>query len=399
MALQRFAPHLARAKAAFPAVAFFGGFFWDAATLGRSIQSSDLWILLGYLIVSALILIWMGRRGTMHGGAAPVAAPAHPESAAETPGSAASSIDTGSASGEPPKSAFTRALQWAREDGPAFALQFCFGSLFSALVIFYFLSSSYLPGFLLVLALVALLVLNEFLESQYHRFTITWTLFGTCSILFFNFALPQLVHSIHPFWFFVSTAAGVGLIYGLKALSPKAKGSLWPILGTAGALVLLYLVNAIPPVPLVKKNIAICRNLERVDGRYLAEMEKPPVYAFWRRSESVVRQRNGEKIFCFTSVFLPTGIQCTLYHHWYYSDPRRKEWVEASRIGFPVSGGRKDGFRGYTYKRNLAPGAWKVLVETESGRVLGTLHFRAEAAADSATSPDKAMEFKKLVLD
>jgi hypothetical protein len=385
MALQRFAPHIARAKAAFPAVAFFGGFFWDAATLGRSIQSSDLWILLGYLIVSALILIWMGRRGTMHGGGvtASGAASTHPEGSASSAASAAAA----------PKSAFARALEWVREDGPAFALQFCFGSLFSALVIFYFLSSSYLPGFLVVLALVALLVLNEFLESQYHRFTITWTLFGTCSILFFNFALPHLVHSIHPFWFFVSTAAGVGLIYGLKALSPKAKGSLWPILATAGALVLLYLVNAIPPVPLVKKNIAICRNLERVDGQYLAEMERPPVYAFWRRSESVVRQRNGEKIFCFTSVFLPTGIQCTLYHHWYYDDPRRKEWVEASRIAFPVSGGRKDGFRGYTYKRNLAPGAWKVLVETESGRVLGTLHFRAEATADTS------MEFKKLVLD
>jgi hypothetical protein len=395
MALKRFAPHLARAKAAFPAIAFFGGFFWDAATLGRSIQSTDLWILLGYLIVSALILIWMGRRGAMHGGGGPEAAISPAAAAGEAhPGSDGS----GAAGAEVPKSAFSRVLAWLRDDGPAFALQFCFGSLFSALVIFYFLSSSYLPGFLLVIALVALLVLNEFLESQYHRFTITWTLFGACSILFFNFALPHLVHSIHPLWFFASTAAGVGLIYGLKVLSPRAKGSLWPILATAGALVLLYLVNAIPPVPLVKKNIAICRNLERVDGEYLAEMEKPPIYAFWRRSETLVRQRNGEKIFCFTSVFLPTGIRCTLYHHWYYDDPRKKEWVEASRIGFPVSGGRKDGFRGYTYKRNLAPGAWKVLVETESGRVLGTLHFRAEAA-DTATSANKAMEFKKLVLD
>ncbi|HKP96233.1 MAG TPA: DUF2914 domain-containing protein [Fibrobacteria bacterium] len=376
MALQRLNPLYRRAKAAFPAVAFFGGFLWDAGTLGRSIQSLDLFILLGYLAAAGGILVWMGRRGTMRGPSSPHPAPS--DAAGATPA-------------EAPASA--RILAWMREDGPAFALQFLFGSLFSALVIFYFLSSSYLPGFLLVLALVALLVLNEFLESHYHRFTITWTLFGVCAILFFNFALPHLIHSIHPLWFFVSTAAGVGLVYGLKALSPKARGSLRPIQAAAGALVLLYLANAIPPVPLVKKNIVICRNLERVQGRYVGEMQKPPFYSFWRASESVVRQRNGEKVFCFTSVFLPTGIRCTLYHRWRYADPGKKEWVETSRIGFPISGGRRDGFRGYTYKRNLDPGRWEVRVETESGRVLGTVHFRAEASSDSA------MEFKKLTLE
>ena len=280
-----------------------------------------------------------------------------------------------------------------REDGPAFALQFLFGSLFSALTILYFLSSSYLPGFLLVLALVGLLILNEFIESHYHRFTITWTLFGLSAILFLNFALPHALGSIHPLWFFVSTAAGVGLVFGLKRLSPKARGSVWPTVATALVLVLLFLVNAIPPVPLVKKNMVICRGLERIDGVYTAEMENPPFYSFWRKSESLVRQRNGEKVFCFTSVFLPTGIRTTLYHCWRFDDPRKNGWVQASRIGFPIHGGRQDGFRGYTYKQNLTPGRWEVRVETESGRVLGTVHFRVEASADST------MEFRKLILD
>ncbi|MDB5048394.1 MAG: conserved rane protein of unknown function [Fibrobacteres bacterium] len=394
MALQRFSPLFMRAKAAFPAVAFFGGFLWDAVTLGRSIQPLDLFILLGYLLAAGGILIWMGRRGAMRGPSSePHGGSGHPVPDLGTAGSAAGRQASSGPEGESAPSTAGKILTWLREDGPAFALQFCFGSIFSCLVIFYFLSSSYLPGFLVVLLLVALLVLNEFLESHYHRFTITWTLYGICAILYFNFALPHLVHSIHAIWFFLSTAAGVGLIYGLKALSPKAQGSTWPILAAAGTLVLLYLCNAIPPVPLVKKNIAICRNLEHTEGRYQAEMQKLPFYSSWRHSEPVVRQRNGEKVFCFTSVFLPTGIQCTLYHRWLYDDPRKKEWVETSHIGFPISGGRKDGFRGYTYKRNLSPGRWEVRVETESGRVLGTIHFRAEASADST------MEFKKLILE
>jgi hypothetical protein len=388
-ALQRMTPMLLRAKMAFPAIAFFGGFLWDAATLGQSIGVLDLYILMGYLAVAGAILIWMGRRGSMRGPAAERAEPAAAGLAAPThpapPTDPAAPIEAPSSTG--------KAAAWLREDGPAFALQFLFGSLFSALTILYFLSSSYLPGFLLVVGLVGLLILNEFIESHYHRFTITWTLFGLSAILFLNFALPHLLGSIHPLWFFVSTAAGVALVFGLKRLSPKARGSTWPTVATALVLVLLFLVNAIPPVPLVKKNMVICRGLERVQGVYTAEMEKPPFYSFWRKSESVVRQRSGEKVFCFTSVFLPTGIRTTLYHRWRFADPRKNAWVQASRIGFPIHGGRRDGFRGYTYKQNLTPGRWEVRVETESGRVLGTVHFRVEASADST------MEFRKLILD
>ncbi|MEO6097126.1 MAG: DUF2914 domain-containing protein [Fibrobacteria bacterium] len=367
-ALQRMTPMLLRAKTAFPVIAFFGGFLWDAATLGRSIGVLDLYILSAYLVSAGAILVWMGRRDVMRG---PASAPA----AIEAPSFKAKTI------------------VWMREYGPAFALQFLFGSLFSALTILYFLSSSYLPGFLLVMSLVGLLILNEFIESHYHRFTITWTLFGLSAMLFLNFALPHLAGSIHPVWFFVSTAAGVGLVFGLKGLSPKARGSPWPTVVAALVLMLLYLVNAIPPVPLVKKNMVICRGIERVQGVYTAEMEIPPFYSFWRRSESLVRQRTGEKIYCFTSVFLPTGIRTMLYHCWRFDDPRKKGWVQTSRIGFPIQGGRQDGFRGYTCKQNLSPGRWEVRVETETGRVVGTVHFQVEASVDST------LEFRKLILD
>lgn len=349
------------AKAAFPATAFFGGFAWDAVTLGSAITVLDLFILLGYILAAGGILIWMGRRGSMG------AQLAFPDSAASK-------------------------RRWMLERGPTFALQFLFGSIFSALVIFYFLSSSYLPGFLLVAGLAALLILNEFLESEYQRFTLSWTLYGICCVLYLNFALPHLAGSVHPTWFFLSTASGVAMVFGIKALSRGARGALWPSLASAAVLVALFLANAIPPVPLVKKKMIICRNLEKKDGVYTGETEKRPLISSWRKSESVVRQRPGEKIFCFTSVFLPPGIQTTLYHRWMYDDPHKEEWVEHSRIGFPIMGGRRDGFRGYTYKRNLTPGKWEVRVETGTGRVIGTIRFRAEAAADSA------MEFKKRVL-
>lgn len=377
--MTRFAALFVRAKAAFPAVAFFGGFLWDAATLGRAVTALDLWMLLGYLLVSAGLLVFMGRRGRLGG---PETAPSHVGEAAAAHG----------AGDHAPATPFAKARHWLREEGPIFFLQFCFGSQFSALFILYFLSSSYLPGFLLAVVLLGLLVANEFLEDHYHRFTLTWALFGTCAILFLNFAIPHMMGSIQAVWFFFSTAAGVGLAYLAKRLSPKAKGSLWPTYAVAAALAGLYLANAIPPVPLVKKNVSICRNLEHSGGAYTAEIEAPPAWAFWRTSETRVRQRPGEKIFCFTSVFAPKGLHCTLYHRWRYDDPRRG-WVDASRIGFPISGGRAEGFRGYTNKRNLTPGKWEVRLETETGRVLGEIRFRCEISADTA------LAVKKVVLD
>jgi Protein of unknown function (DUF2914) len=384
-AIQRIGPFFKainfRLKIAFPAIAFFGGFLWDAFTLGRSVTSFDLIFLLSYLVAAAILLVIMGRRGNRHG---PVASPeAGLGNRQDFTG------DGNAAQPEPlPRAGvtdhFKSFLDWIKGEGLAFTLQFCYGSLFSALVIFYFLSSSYLPGIFVVIGLVVLLCLNEFLEGQYHRFTLTWTLFGINAILFLNFALPHVLHSIHPIWFYLSTALGVTSVYFLKKISPKAQGSLWPTYLVAGILVLLYMGNAIPPVPLVKKEMVICRGLEKQGQSYSAKIEKPNPLKFWRRSESRVRQLPGEKIYCFTSVFLPQGIAFTLYHRWMFHDPKAGHWVSVSRIGFPVRGGRKDGFRGFTFKQSFRPGKWQVRVETESGRVLGTSHFRVEAALDSS---------------
>lgn len=345
-----------RIRTAFPAMAFFGGFLWDAFTLGRSITSLDLFLLLGYLAGAAGLLIWLGRRAG--------ADPPVPE-------------------GDVPPLPRSRAwLRTLKAQAPDLALQFFFGGLFSALVIFYFLSSSHLPSLLLVLGLAALLSVNEFLGGHYRRFTLSWTLFATCAILFLNFALPHLFRSVHPAWFYVSTALGFGAAAFLKSASPGARGSLLPAAGVAAAMVGLFVAGAIPPVPLVKKQLLICRELKKEDGGYAGRIEVPPFWSPWRITERVVRQRPQEKIFCYTSVFVPPGIETELFHIWQHRDPGTGEWKTYSRIGFPIRGGRKDGYRGFTWKRNLPAGEWRVRVETEGGRVVGLHRFRVEAAPE-----------------
>jgi hypothetical protein len=326
-------------RPAAPAVAFFGGFLWDALTIGRTVTALDLGILTGYLAGAAALLWYLGHR-------------------------------TEPLEGD---------LPWWRVSGPYLLLQFFFGGLFSALFIFYFKSSSSFLATLWALGLGILLVANEFLEDRYRRYTLTWALFGLCAMLLLNFVVPHIVGGISAFWFVLSTLAGAGLAHGLRLKTPGQPGRIRPMWGVAAGLLIAYAADITPPVPLVKRDIAVGHALARVDGLYTLQLEKTPWYVFWRRTSDELRLKPGERLYCVSSVFAPRGLDTRLYHRWSHYQ-KKQGWVTTSRIGYSLSGGREAGYRGYTWKRSLAPGEWKVAVETEDGRTVAVHRFELSAA-------------------
>jgi hypothetical protein len=268
-------------------------------------------------------------------------------------------------------------------------MQFLFGGLFSALFIFYFKSSSHFLATLWALGLGGLLVANEFLEDRYRRFTLTWLLFGLCAMLLLNFVVPHVVGSISAIWFVLSTLAGAGLAHGLRLKTPGQPGRIKPMWGVAAALLLAYAVDIIPPVPLVKRDIAVGHDLAKVAGEYRRNQEKTPWWLFWRQVSNEVHLKPGERLYCLSAVFAPAGLDTRLYHRWSHYDPERG-WVSTSRIGYSLSGGREGGYRGYTWKRNLTPGEWRVAVETENGRTVAVHRF--ELAAEPLAADAEMLE-------
>ncbi|HET7433256.1 MAG TPA: DUF2914 domain-containing protein [Thermoanaerobaculia bacterium] len=312
-----------------PAVSFFGGFAWDAITLGRQIQPSDLFIAFGYLLGAGAILVAIGRGVRFR------------------------------------YSQYLNAV-----------LQFFFGNVFSALFILYFLSSSDLPGYLVVLGLGALLVGNEFLESAYSELTLSWAFFALSAIMFFNFALAHLFRSINPFWFYLGTLLAMLLVVALRRLSTSARrSSAIPAFVAAGAMLALHAANFIPPVPLVKKDMFIAHDVRRANGGYVATIESPG-FRFWRSSSAIFHRSGGERVYCFTSVFIPEGIDTTIRHRWQVKG--EDGWTTTSVIPFRIAGGRKAGYRGFTFKQNVTPGQWRVIAETTSGAAIGIVEFRLE---------------------
>jgi len=343
--LQTLKHHVRKLADFFPVIFFFGGFVWDAITIGRNVMPSDLAIFTGYLFSAAIILYVIGRP-----------------------------VDETADASKPQVRLFAVLKKLHSPRLPYFLLQFLFGSLFSALFILYFKSSSHWLAWLTSLVLATLLVANEFLESEYKRFTLSWALFGLCAMLLFNFALPFMLGSIHAIWFYLSTILGAGLAYWLYKKTPHHFGSITPVWIIAVVLMFAYAVDMIPPVPLVKRDIAVGYELTKMDGNYQLTQQASPWWVLWRKTSDDLELVPGQRVYCFSSVFAPSGLQTRLYHRWqHYS--KNTGWQTQSRVGFSLSGGRYDGFRGYTYKQNLAEGDWRVSVETENEKTIAVLTF------------------------
>lgn len=323
---------LTRIRTFLPMLAFFAGFIWDALTIGRFVTTLDLWLLTGYLAAAGGLLWWLGYYQQ-------------------------------------------RALTDARPPQlPYLGIQFLFGGLFSALFIFYIKSASHLFAILWSLGLALLLVANEFIKDKYRRFTITWTFFGLCAILLFNFLLPFMIGSIHYIWFYLSTLAGACLVYLLRWLTPGRPGRIGPVWLIAAILMTAYPLDIVPPVPLVKRDMHIGLGLEKLNGHYLITVDQDTVWNFWRTWDDNIHLPAGERLYCLSAVFAPRGLNTRLYHRWQYLDGAGR-WVSTERIGFNLTGGRDGGFRGYTYKQNVQPGKWRVSVETENGRTVAIHAF------------------------
>jgi len=334
----------------YPLVAFLGGFAWDALTIGQRVRVVDFWRLGGFLLGAAILAFWLAARERR-------------QAIAPAPG-----ID------------WRGRLLDLRWQAPYLLLQFFFGGIFSALFILYFKSSGHLGTWLTTLLLGLLLVGNEFAGKRYgQRFTLIWALFALNSILLFNFALPHAIGSLHPLWFYVSTASGIILTHALWHLAPGRPGRIFPAWAVCAVLLLAWRLDMIAPVPLVKQGMAVGHDFNQQQGRYLLQVEPAPFWQFWRDQAATVYVGEGERLYAVSAVFAPLGLAAGLEHRWEVHEANG--WRLAYRNSFQSTGGRERGFRGYSWVLNPQPGEWRFVVATQDGRTIGILPLNVERAA------------------
>jgi hypothetical protein len=264
--------------------------------------------------------------------------------------------------------------------------------LFSAYTIFYSQSASFTTTAVFFAVLVVLLVGNELLHDRLSNLKLLVGLYALVGFCFFTFFLPVLTGIMN--WIMVVLGAVLSLALALRVLELIYQGQTGrsrmeavkaglPAVAVVAILVAFYFLNWIPPVPLSLKLGGIYHQVEKVDGAYHLTFEKPAWYQVMKRSDNPFY---GEgPAYCFTAVFAPVDLKTTVYHRWQYrmgtpgKPAETGDFSTTDRIPIRISGGREEGYRGYTIKQHVPPGEWRVDVETEDGRVIGRVRFRVEA--------------------
>ena len=256
------------------------------------------------------------------------------------------------------------------------AVQFCFGGLFSALVVCYFKSSGSLASFLLVILLAILLVGNEFLQKKYESFGISLAFFCLLGTMFMNFAIPHLVHRIGFIWFFLSTLLSFGMCVFIWKISHRKKSILVAPALISILLVVAYIMNWVPPVPLVLKQKIACQNFDKAS--FSCDIDDPSFLQMVGLKIPSVHHVDSSDVYFLASVYAPAKLKAELEYLWYYQNPSTGKYSLIDRISssrMTINGGRESGFRTFTRKKNVPPGKYRVEVAYKNGAVIGSGTF------------------------
>jgi hypothetical protein len=150
--------------------------------------------------------------------------------------------------------------------------------------------------------------------------------------------------------------------------------------GTLAAFIIMYFTGMIPPVPLALKDMALFHELKKENGQYLFSYTRPP-WKIWQKGDQHFVARPGDRIHLFIRVFSPGGLSEKLFVRWELEGTGG--WIPQDLIPIEISGGREEGFRGFTIKQNYSPGEWRVKIQTQDNRELGRLYFTVELSNDT----------------
>lgn len=292
-----------------------------------------------------------------------------------------------------------------------FVLQFCFGGLASNMLVLYGRSGTFAGSALFFVILIALLIGNEFMRTRYAQLRFNIVVFYLLLFTYLIIAVPTFIfHSVGTLVFLASGITSIAIIAGFlwlvyvlvfRGREQEREAKLYEVSVLVGCVFVLfnglYFLNIIPPVPLSLKGIGIYHSLERLPtpaggekSIYEATYEEPAWFVFWRDTSTTYSVRGSATASCFASVFAPTGLSAPIVHMWERYDEVGGRWVVASRTTFAISGGRDEGFRGFS-DAVVSPGRWRCNVQTQNGTLIGRFAFKVVESSQTPALSQKTL--------
>lgn len=264
--------------------------------------------------------------------------------------------------------------------------QFFMGSLLSGTLIFYTRSATLFVSWPFLIVLVCIFFGNEYFRKYKERLTFQAIQFFIVLYAYVLFAFPFYTHTLTKQSFFFSSliALGISLLFfvtlffiGRQRFIESFKKLLGACVILTGVLLGSYYSGILPPLPLSLRDVGVYHGLTRTGGAYLFQSESTGHWYDLLVTQTV-HVHAGDPLYGYSAVFAPGSFSANLMHTWEKYDPTQKKWVLQSKVAFTLSGGRNDGYRGYSYITSATPGLWRLSVLSETEQVLGRVQFKVE---------------------
>lgn len=262
-------------------------------------------------------------------------------------------------------------------------LQYSFGNLFSAFLIFYSHSGSFFASWPFIIVIIFLMIGNEVFRKYNTKPTIQISVFFFALFSYLNIVFPSILKNLSVFIFLGSGIISLILTYFfitfLSSYAFKVKEKERAIFFLVGsiflAMNLFYFLNLIPPIPLSVKSSGVYHEVKRVDGGYEVTKEScgNVLKCFLYYDRRYIRSER-QVLYLFSAVHAPSGMDLNVVHQWQKFNDEKKRWETIADIPFSIVGGREVGYRWYTYY-SVYPGYWRVNIKTEDGKTIGRKNF------------------------
>jgi len=262
-------------------------------------------------------------------------------------------------------------------------LQYSFGNLFSAFLIFYSHSGSFSASWPFIIVIIFLMIGNEVFRRYNTRPVIQISVYFFALFSYINLVFPHLLRDLGVLIFLGGGIISLVLIFlflfflssRIARVGERRRVATAWICAIFLAMNLLYFTNLIPPIPLSIENVGVYHSIERVNGDYRVIKNERGLLEGWLLSHER-RYISGERepLYLFSAVFAPEGMRMEVLHEWQKYSKEKGGWETKGTIPFVAEGGREMGYRWYTYY-HTSPGYWRVNVKTERGQVIGRKNF------------------------
>ena len=258
-------------------------------------------------------------------------------------------------------------------------LQFCFGALAGGMLILYGRSGTLAGSAAFLSVGAAILFSNDLWAHRYSAQTMRIGVWYALLLAYISMILPVLYGRIGGDVFMHGILTGFivafVLIVAFRAVGYLARPrDLYVPLVTVTLITIFFIgshfTRIMPAVPLAVRHAGIAHYVEHKDSEYKVFFEESRIPVLLETS-NIFKTELPNRLYCYSRVYVPKTITTQIQHRWEQYDAQTATWKTIAIIPYSISGGREEGYRGYTYIPARTTGEYRCNIETDHQVLIG----------------------------